>query len=193
MNKLLLSIALLALVSCTTANKKPATMNDYKKIDVRELHDNSVKLIADDWMLITAGDSTHFNTMTANWGGVGYLWNKPVAFIFVRPQRYTFEFTENNDYFTLSFFDENYRDALSICGSKSGRDTDKVKEAGLTPLVTPQSIAFGEARLIIECRKIYGEFLNPAAFVDTAIMEKVYPKADFHKMYIGEIVNVWRR
>ncbi len=193
MNKLFIFIALLGLVSCTSENKKATTMNDYQQIDIRALRDNPVKLISDDWMLITSGDSACFNTMTASWGGIGNLWNKPVAFIFVRPQRFTFEFTERNDYFTLSFFDESYREALNICGTKSGRDTDKVKEAGLTPLYTPNSVAFGEARIIIECRKIYGDFLNPAAFADTAIAEKIYPKADFHKMYVGEIVNVWRR
>ncbi|MCL2098275.1 MAG: flavin reductase [Bacteroidales bacterium] len=168
-------------------------MNDYKQVNITELHESPVQMIGKEWMLITAGNSTAFNTMTASWGGLGELWNKPVAFIFVRPQRYTFDFLEREDYFTLSFYNENYREALTICGTKSGRDTDKVKEAGLTPLYTPLGVAFGEARVIIECRKIYGDFLQPEAFIDGSIAENIYPQSDYHKMYVGEIVNVWKR
>jgi flavin reductase (DIM6/NTAB) family NADH-FMN oxidoreductase RutF len=195
MNKLLLTaIALVSFAACTNhGTNKATTMNDYQSISITELRESPAQMIGQDWMLITAGNSTAFNTMTASWGGLGELWNKQVAFIFVRPQRYTFEFLEREDYFTLSFYDESYRDALTICGTKSGRDTDKVKEAGLTPLPTPYGIAFGEARLIIECRKIYGDFFHHEAFVDTTIADNIYPQADFHKMYVGEIVNVWKR
>jgi flavin reductase (DIM6/NTAB) family NADH-FMN oxidoreductase RutF len=101
---------------------------------------------------------------------------------------------EHGNHFTLSFFRENYRDALSVLGSKSGRDGDKVKEVGFTPIETPAgAMAFGEAYMIIECKKIYSDFLKPELFIDPAIVEKNYPRRDFHKMYVGEIIDVWKR
>jgi flavin reductase (DIM6/NTAB) family NADH-FMN oxidoreductase RutF len=194
MNKFFIFIALSALCSCTGGYKKATNMKDFTKTDIRDLRESPAKLIGEEWMLITAGDTAQFNTMTASWGTLGHLWNKNVAIVFIRPQRYTFEFIERGDKFTLSFFDENYRSALSLLGSKSGRDGDKVKEAGLTPLETPTGgVSFGEARMILECKKIYNDFLEPEHFVDTTIMNKLYPKRDFHKMYIGEIINVWQR
>jgi len=167
-------------------------MKTFTKIDSRDIPGNVVKLMASDWMLITAGTQAHFNTMTASWGAIGHLWNKPVAFCFIRPQRYTFEFAEANETFTLSFFDETYREALQICGSKSGRDVNKVEEAGLTPRILENgNISFEEARLIIECCKLYADFFAQDKFIDGDIAPKIYPTNDFHKMYIGEIVNVW--
>ncbi len=164
-----------------------------KKIEWQSLYINPIELIGEDWMLITAGTDSSFNMMTASWGTIGHLWGKPVAIVFIRPQRYTFEFVEREPHFTLSFFDEKYREALNICGSKSGRDIDKVKATGLTPMVTENSIAFREANMIIECRKIYGQFLQGENFNDTTIVKKNYAKGDFHKMYVGEIVNIWRK
>ena len=131
-------------------------MSDFKKITTEELTANPFKLIGKDWMLITAGDKEKFNTMTASWGGVGIMWGKPVATAYIRPQRYTFEFIENGDYYTQSFFDEEYRDALKFCGSKSGRDYDKVKETGLTPVVDDETgaVYFKEAKLVFICKKM---------------------------------------
>jgi len=140
-------------------------------------------------MLITAGDDKGFNTMTASWGGLGVLWNKSVAFTFIRKQRYTYEFTEDNDLFTLCFFDEDYRNALSICGSKSGRDIDKVKETGLTPVHIDGTTYFDEARLVLVCKKQYFQDIDPKNFLNADI-EKNYPAKDYHRMYIGEIVKV---
>lgn len=168
--------------------------NVLKKIDPLELEANYIHLIAEEWMLVTAGDKEKWNTMTANWGGVGYLWNKPVVCIFIRPQRYTFEFVEKESAFTLSFFDRKYRPALNICGSTSGRDTDKVKALGLTPYVLETgNITFEEAGLILECKKLYTDFFRPEAFIDPAIKGRVYPDGDFHKLYIAEIVNMWEK
>ncbi|MDR1680641.1 MAG: flavin reductase family protein [Prevotellaceae bacterium] len=165
-------------------------MNVFTPIDSKEIPDNAVRMMADSWMLITAGTPDRFNTMTASWGAIGHLWQRPVAFCFIRPQRYTFEFTEAHDGFTLCFFDESYRAALALCGRVSGRDVDKVKEAGLTPRILESGrVAFEEARLIIECRKIYSDFFSPEQFIDPAA--DIYPAGDFHKMYIGEILNVW--
>lgn len=167
-------------------------MEKMQLVKPKDITDNYIKLIGDKWMLVTAGDSSRFNTMTASWGGVGYLWNKPVVFVFIRPQRYTFDFLEANDSFTLSFFEEKYRPALSICGSVSGRDTDKVQKTGLTPNVTANGhVTFKEARLVLECKKMYADFLNPEAFINKQIIEDTYKAKDFHKMYVAEIVNAW--
>ena len=99
-----------------------------KEVKPSDLTDNLIRLIASDWMLVTAGNRNKFNTMTANWGGMGYLWNKNVVFVFVRPERYTYEFMESHEGFTLTFFDDRYRDALNLCGTKSGRDCDKKQD-----------------------------------------------------------------
>ncbi|MEG2000094.1 MAG: flavin reductase family protein [Evtepia sp.] len=150
-----------------------------------ELTDNFFSCIGKDWMLVTAGDREHLNTMTAAWGGIGVLWNKNVATIFVRPQRYTFEFLEKYPKFTLSFFDEKYRKQLALCGAKSGRDIDKVKECGFT--AADETVPyFNEARLVLVCRKLYTQDLNPEHFLDPALSE-FYEAKDYHRMYIAEI------
>ncbi|MDF1545512.1 MAG: flavin reductase [bacterium] len=160
-----------------------------QKIDPTEIKDNLFKLIAKDWGLITAGNIDSFNTMTVSWGTFGELWNRKVCFAFVRPTRYTYEFTEQADLFTLSFFEESERAALKICGTKSGRDSDKVAEAGLIPVASEHgSVYFDQARLVLECRKIYLEDLKPTQFLDQSI-DKEYPLKDYHRMYIGQILN----
>ncbi|MGL5960278.1 MAG: flavin reductase [Bacteroidales bacterium] len=167
----------------------------FKEIKTDQINESATKLIGKDWMLITAGNDSSFNTMTASWGGLGHLWNRDVAFIFVRPQRYTFEFTEREEFFTLSFFSEEYRSSLKVCGTKSGRDTDKVAEAGLTPYTLPNgTIAFKEARLVLVCKKLYVDVLNPKAFLlDDAEIKKIYSASDFHQMYVGEITVAYTR
>lgn len=165
-------------------------MGNFKIIKPKEIIGNPIKLIGSDWMLITAGNKKSFNTMTAAWGGLGFLWKKPVAFIFVRPQRYTFQFTEKYNYFTLSFFDKQYKDILNFCGVKSGREVDKVKETGLTIAETEiGNIYFSEAYQVIECKKIYHEYLKEENFVNTDVPSKIYPSKDYHRVYIGEIIN----
>lgn len=163
----------------------------FQNIKPEQITDNTFKLIGNDWMLITAGTKEKFNTMTASWGGLGILWGKKVAFCVIRPQRYTYEFVENSSTFTLSFFSHEYRDALNLCGKKSGRDIDKAKQAGITPIELEQGgISFGEARLVLECRKLYYHDLAPENFLDTDL-DKNYPNKDYHRMYVGEIVNCY--
>lgn len=165
-------------------------MNNFVKISPDKIGENPFKLLGKDWMLVTAGRDGDFNTMTASWGGVGILWNKPICHIYIRPQRHTYSFTEKYDSFTLSFFDEKYRNALNICGSKSGRDTDKVKETGLTPAFTEHgNVFFSEAKLVIECRKIYYQDITPEFFLDKSIAGN-YKNNDYHRMYIGEVIGV---
>ena len=168
----------------------------YTRVDPDQIEGNLIKMIASDWMLVTAGDKTKFNTMTANWGGTGYLWNRPVAFVFVRPQRYTYQFTESYEFLTLSFFDPKdakIRKALNICGTKSGRDCDKIGEASLvlqfTSLGNP---TFKDAKMVVECKKLYAEFLRPDSFLDNNLLDSYYEdQSTLHKMYIAEIKSVW--
>ena len=166
-------------------------MSAFKEITPKEITNNPFELIGDDWALVTSGSKEKFNTMTVSWGGVGIMWGKPVAFTFIRPQRYTFEFTENNDYYTMSFFDESYRDALKLCGSKSGREVDKVKETGLTPAFTEDGIPyFEEAKLVLVCRKMAKGKFEPEQFIDKTVDERWYPQKDYHNIYYGAIEKV---
>ena len=162
----------------------------FVEITPNEITESPFKLIGKDWALVTAGSESKFNTMTVSWGGVGIMWGKPVAFTFIRPQRYTIEFIEKEDCFTMSFFDEKYKDALTFCGSKSGRDYDKPKETGLTPAFTEDGIPyFEEARLVLVCKKMYAQDLNAESVIDKENVEKWY-KDDFHKMFVSEIKKV---
>ena len=147
-------------------------------------------MLSENWMLITAGNDNQFNMMTASWGGLGHVYNKPVAFCYINPTRHTFRLMENHDTYTLSFYTETYRDALQYCGSHSGQNEDKVKGSGLTPITTPSgSKAFSEAWMIIECRKLVAQPFTPEAIYNSA--DKAKWGKDLHKMYIGEILNVW--
>lgn len=167
--------------------------NEFRIISPEQIPENTFKLIEKDWMLLTAGTLQEYNTMTASWGGFGVMWGKSVCFCVVRPQRYTYEFMEAAENFTLSFFDENYRDMLSFCGANSGRDVDKAAATGITPVeVNPGRVYFNEARLVMECRKIYYHDINPANFIATEI-EKNYPNRDYHRMYIGEIEKCYMK
>jgi flavin reductase (DIM6/NTAB) family NADH-FMN oxidoreductase RutF len=161
-----------------------------EEIDIKSLPDNLFHLLDDEWMLITAGTKDNFNTMTASWGTYGILWNKPIAIIFIRPHRYTLKFVENNSSFTLAVFPEKYRKTLNYCGQFSGRNVDKVKVTGLVPLVLPSgNIAFEQARLIIECKKLYADELKSENFVDKEIIHRIYTTKDFHKIFVGEITK----
>lgn len=168
----------------------------FREISVEELKENPFTLINKDWMLITAGgvsadgDVKKHNTMTASWGGVGELWGKYVSTIYIRPQRYTLEFVEENDYYSLCFFSEDYRPALNLCGTKSGRDCDKEKEAGLTPCFDREAPYYEQAKLVFLCRKLYKQDLEAGSFVDQSLLSKCYPAMDLHRMFIGEIVTV---
>lgn len=168
-------------------------MTTFRELDPEQLTDNPFKLVGKDWMLIAGGGVADVNMMTASWGGLGVLWGKPVAFVFVRPSRHTYGRIEDNTRFTCNFFTENFRDALNLCGSKSGRDLDKVKATGLTPRADDDGAAyFDEARLVLVCRKLYHADIDPARFLDAGIASN-YPTGDYHRMYVAEIERslVW--
>lgn len=160
-------------------------------MDPKQLSENTFSLIGDQWTLISAGEENAFNTMTASWGGLGVLFHKNVATIYVRPQRYTYEFLEKNTEFTLSFFKEDYRPQLKLMGSKSGRDIDKMNDAGLTPVMLGETApTYEEAKLVLVCRKLYYQDIDPKGFVDESLAS-FYEKHDYHRMYIGEITKAF--
>ncbi|MCD8080362.1 MAG: flavin reductase [Bacteroides sp.] len=168
-----------------------------KQIAIQELTDNFIESIGKEWMLVTAGNTGSFNTMTASWGGIGYIWNKPVVFVFIRPERYTYEFTEKSEYLTLSFLGEENKAIHKVCGSKSGRDTDKVAETGLKPIATEKgNVIFEQGRLQLECRILYKQFLEKDNFLQPELYQRWYNQGhgdNLHKMYVAEIVNVWSK
>ena len=169
-----------------------------KKLDVKELLLNPMDKIAHEWMLITAGTlESGYNTMTASWGHLGSIWGHggglPTSVIFVRPQRYTKEFIDREDYYTLSFFPAEYKKALGYLGSHSGRDEDMVAAVHFHPISVQNGVTFEEASLTLVCRKLYRAPIAEENFIDKSVVEDCYPKRDFHDMYIGEIVEVYTK
>lgn len=145
------------------------------------------------WFLLASGNykSRDFNMMTVAWGSMGCMWSKPYVAVVVRPTRYTYNFMEGYGDFTLSLFPKSFEDILTYCGTNSGRDVDKIKETGLTPIASQKiaSPGFDEAELIIECKKIYFDDYKPSNFLKPSIHSK-YPLKDYHRMYYGEIYAI---
>ena len=157
------------------------------EITAKELKDNIIGMIADEYMLITAGDKTAHNMMTASWGYAGEIWGNDSVMALVRPQRYTMEFIEKQDYFTLSFYGDN-KAIHKICGSKSGRDCDKTALTGLTPVYSDNSVYFDEARVVLICKKQYVDRMKEECFIDKEPLK--WYNGDYHYMIIGKIEKV---
>lgn len=160
----------------------------FREIDPKQLQENVFSLLADRWTLITAGAPGKCNTMTASWGGLGVLWGKPVATIYVRPQRYTYEFLEEGDRFTLSFFSPEWKKQLAHCGAVSGRDEDKFAACGFHEAEAEGAPYIREANLVLVCKKRYWNDIDPKNLDAEAMTH--YQNNDFHRMYIGEITQV---
>ena len=161
----------------------------FRKIDPQELEVNVFSAVGDRWMLITAGTKERCNTMTASWGGLGILWGVPMATAYIRPQRYTKQFVDENECFTLTFFPDEYRKQLALCGTKSGRDVDKIAECGFTVAVSECGAPyFEEAELVLVCRKRMVMPMDPAAVPDD--VKEMHYNGDYHDIYWGEIVEV---
>lgn len=156
-----------------------------KQTEIRQIEKNFVEMISDQWMLIAAGNEQKFNCMTASWGGIGHLWNKDVVYIFIRPQRYTYQFIESNEFFSINVLGEKYRKLLNELGSKSGREIDKM-HIEIEPVFEQGNVYYRQSEIVLLCRKIYFQDFNPVNFLDPKI-QKNYPKKDYHRMYIGEI------
>ena len=163
----------------------------FVKKDVHELTGNPFNEIGKEWFLITAGEPGDYNTMTASWGFMGVMWGAPSFICAVRTNRHTFGFIENSDVYSISFFDESYRSALNFCGTKSGRDYDKAKETGLTPVELDGVMTFAEAKRVFVCRKRYSEMMKQEAFTSEETYNRWYGTDPMHKQYIGEIIAVY--
>ncbi|MDR3052335.1 MAG: flavin reductase family protein [Coriobacteriales bacterium] len=168
----------------------------FRAIDPNDLNLNPFTGIGKQWMLVTAAKPDgSVNAMTAAWGGLGFIWQQPVAFVFIRPQRCTKTFVEASPTFSLSFFASEYRDALSFMGNVSGFDDPlKVEHSGLTlaydpddPLATPY---FAEAHTVLIVERLYEQDMAGALFIDQTQVERWYPQADFHTLYIAGIKKV---
>jgi len=164
----------------------------FTPIDIRET-ENPVKLIADDWALLSAGAPEDWNAMTVSWGGIGEIWGFDAAFVFVRPQRHTMKYVDENDYFTLSF--GLPREVTTLCGRASGRDfpspCGKIAAAGLTAHAQDGAIWPEEAKLVIVCRKAAKQALDPAGFLDPGIEENY--SGDYHSIFVGEIIQTYKK
>lgn len=161
-----------------------------KAIGISELDNNIFDLISKDWGVITVNAKDKVNGMTVSWVQMGHLWNKDVVTVYVRPQRYTYEFINQEDTFSLAFFDDNYRKELAYLGSASGRNEDKLAHCNFTTSIVDNTPVIDQAKLVFVCRKLYEVDLKEENFVDNDIMNKCYPGKDFHRAYTAEIMSV---
>ena len=165
-----------------------------KEISYKDLSFNPFTRISDEWMLISAGDENGYNTMTASWGHLGAIWGHgggtPTAVVYIRPTRYTKEFVDKHDKFTISFLSKDYKKQLAYLGSHSGRDEDKIKNCGLNVEFIDGTTYIKEADTVLVCKVLYKQWLKEENFVEKDLIEDNYPKKDFHMMYIGRIEKV---
>jgi flavin reductase (DIM6/NTAB) family NADH-FMN oxidoreductase RutF len=154
---------------------------------------NPFTKIGKEWALVTAGTKAKSNLMTISWGGAGVLWGKNVVYIFIRDSRYTKEFVDMDEFFSISFFDESYRTSLKYCGAHSGREEDKWESAALTRAFRHGIPYPDEANLVLLCSKMAAVPITADTFTDAEISAKWYPDGDLHTMYVGEIIEVLAR
>ena len=165
-------------------------MDKFKEIKPEELDKSPFQLIGNEWMLITAEKDNKVNTMTASWGGFGVIFGKNVVYIVIRPSRYTKEFVDNSNTFSLTFFDKSFKKRLSYLGTVSGRDEDKISNSNLTITHSGDTPYFEEAKIAIICKKIYAQELKSECFISNEVNLKCYPDKDYHTLYIAEIEKV---
>lgn len=165
----------------------------FKKIKTTELQENPFQMIGKDWLLVTAEKDGQCNTMTASWGGVGVMWGKDVAFVVIRPQRYTKEFIDGSDTLSLSVLPGSFRKTYNYLGTVSGREEDKIKKSGLTVAHDGNTPYFEEADTVLVCRKLFAQPYQPEAFLSEDIKERWYPEKDYHTLYICEIEKVLKK
>lgn len=168
-------------------------MKNFKELTIDEFLCNPFTKIGKEWMLVTAGDLNKINTMTASWGSFGVMWGKNVVFTFIRPQRYTKELIDMNSTYSLSFFDSAYQKTLSYLGTVSGRNEDKINQSNLTPCFLEETPAFEEASLVLTCKKLYQQNLDPSCFIQSTLDEKWYSEKDYHTMYVSEIEKIYQK
>lgn len=162
----------------------------FRDICLKDFKENVINIIANEFMLITAGNKEKYNMMTASWGFMGEMWGEDSVAVVVRPSRYTMELINNSDYFTLTFYGED-KSVHKICGSKSGRDIDKTKATGLTPIANDDYVYFDEARLVLVVKKKYVQPMSKDFLTDKAVDEKWYKDGDWHNLIIGSIERIY--
>lgn len=161
------------------------------EIKPKDFNESAFKLIGSDWMLVTAAKGEDVNTMTASWGTFGIMWNKNVVSIVLRPQRYTKEFVDSSDSFSLTIFDKKYKKDLSYLGTVSGRDEkNKIDKTNLTVKFIDGVPSFEEAKITIIAKKLFAQNFTPDSFIDETILDKCYPDKDYHTMYFAEIEKI---
>ena len=165
-------------------------MHAFKKEDFDQFEENPFDKIGKDWMLVTAGNEEKANTMTASWGGMGVMWGKNVVFVFIRDSRFTKEFIDREGRFSLSFPSEEYRKEMKYLGTVSGRDEDKIAKTRLTPTDANGIPFFEEAKIVLICKKLYSQPMDPEGFVDKSLDEQWYPEKDYHVLYAAEIEQI---
>ena len=165
-------------------------MSKFIEIKPEKFNESPFKLIGTDYMLITAEKNGKVNTMTAGWGGFGVMWKKNVAYVVIRPQRYTKEFVDSSDTFSLAFFNDDDKEILNYIGTTSGRDEDKIKKSGLTVVYDDGTPYFGEATKIVLCKKLFAQDYKPESFIRQEIIDEWYPISDFHTLYIAEVIKI---
>lgn len=164
-------------------------MKDFEKKDILSFSDNLLKKISENWLLISSGNIDSYNMMTASWGTFGILWNLPVAQVFIRPSRYTFEFINKNDFFSISIFETSYKDLLSFLGSKSGRDINKMKIEGLTPIdYNGKTVFFKEAKEVFILKKLF-DLPMQDKIIDAQVKNIFYKNGDYHHLFFGRIIE----
>ena len=167
-------------------------MTDYIEVSPKEFNKNPFKLIGKDWMSICA-QSKHgdVNAMTASWGGMGIMWAKDVVYVVIRPNRYTKEFIDETNKFSLCFFSEEYRDKLKYFGTVSGRDEDKIVTSGLKVNYENKTPYFEVANIVIFCKTLYQQKITQDSFIDEKLINLWYPNSDFHTLYIAEVEKIF--
>ncbi|TGE31679.1 flavin reductase [Desulfosporosinus sp. Sb-LF] len=165
-------------------------MSKFNELKPEQFEQSPFKLIGKDWMLITAEKDGKVNTMTASWGGFGVMWNKNVAYIVIRPQRFTKEFIDNSNTFSLTFLDNSFKKQLGYLGTVSGRDEDKIGKSNLTILHMDDTPYFEEAGIAIFCKKLYAQEFKPESFIAQELNREWYPDVDHHTLYISEITKI---
>lgn len=166
-------------------------MEEFQTISSKAFNESTFEIIGKNWMLITASNNNKVNTMTASWGGLGYMWNKNVAYIVIRPQRYTKEFVDSSSTFSLSFLPNTFRKTLNYLGSTSGRDENKIERSNLNILYKDETPYFKEADIVMICKKLYNQAFLEECFIDKTIVQKCYESKDFHILYIAEVTDIF--
>ncbi len=161
-----------------------------KKISISELNNNVFELISKDWGVLTVQCGDKVNGMTVSWLQMGHLWNKNIVTVYVRPQRYTYQFINDEETFSLALFDEKYKKELSYLGTKSGSDFDKINNCKMTTSFVKNTPIINEAKLVFVCKKLYVHDLKDNEFVDDNVNHEAYPDKDYHRAFVGEIIEV---